>query len=90
MRLARIALKHLNLIGRSNERDRRPTQDELELLTEYTETNPRQFIPLGRIIRFAVATALRQDEICRIEWSDVDLQKRFAPKQPFLTASFRR
>jgi integrase len=90
VRLARIALKHLNLIGRSNERDRRPTQDELELLTEYTETNPRQFIPLGRIIRFAVAIALRQDEICRIEWSDVDLQKRFAPTQPFLTASFRR
>jgi hypothetical protein len=41
VRLARIALKHLNLIGRSNERDRRPTQDELDLLTEYTEANPR-------------------------------------------------
>src|SRR6202171_3653817 len=28
-RLARVALSHLNLVGKSNERDRRPTQDEL-------------------------------------------------------------
>lgn len=76
VRLARIALKHLDLIGNGNERDRRPTQDELNQLTEYTENNPRQFIPLGRIVRFAVATAMRQAEICRIEWSDVDMQKR--------------
>src|SRR5262249_17830104 len=30
VRLARIALKHLRLVGKSNERDRRPTQDELD------------------------------------------------------------
>jgi integrase len=76
VRLARIALKHLDLIGNGNERDRRPTLGELDELIEYTENNPRQFIPLGRIIRFAVATAMRQQEICRIEWSDVDMQKR--------------
>lgn len=28
-RLARVALKHLNLVGKGKERDRRPTQDEL-------------------------------------------------------------
>jgi len=67
---------HLDLIGRGDERDRRPTQAELDHLTEYAEANPRQFIPLAGIIRFAVATAMRQDEICRIEWTDVDLQKR--------------
>ena len=76
VRLARIALKHLDLIGKGNERDRRPTQDELDELIEYTESNPQQFIPLGRIIRFAVATAMQQQEICRIEWTDVDMQKR--------------
>jgi hypothetical protein len=58
VRLARIALKHLDLIGKGNEHDRRPTQDELDELIEYTESNPQQFIPLGRIIRFAVATAM--------------------------------
>jgi hypothetical protein len=63
-------------VGKSNERDRRPTQDELNRLIEYAECNPLQLISLGRIIRFAVGTAMRQAEICRIEWSDVDLKKR--------------
>jgi len=65
VQLARAALRHLDLVGKSNERDRRPTQDELNRLIEYAECNPLQFIPLGRIIRFAVATAMRQAEICR-------------------------
>ena len=76
VQLARAALRHLDLVGKSNERDRRPTQDELNRLIEYAECNPLQFIPLGRIIRFAVATAMRQAEICRIQWSDVDMKKR--------------
>ncbi|MHB0785612.1 tyrosine-type recombinase/integrase [Bradyrhizobium sp. 5.13L] len=42
----------------------------------YTESNPQQYLPLGRIVRFVVATAMRQAEICRIEWSDVDMSKR--------------
>jgi integrase len=76
VQLARAALKHLDLVGKSNERDRRPTQDELDRLIGYAESNPHQFLPLGRIVRFAVATAMRQAEICRIEWSDVDMTKR--------------
>jgi integrase len=76
VQLARAALKHLDLVGKSNERDRRPTQDELDRLIGYAESNRLQFIPLGRIIRFAVATAMRQAEICRIEWSDIDMMKR--------------
>ena len=31
---------------------------------------------MARLIRFAVATAMRQEEICRIEWPDVDMQKK--------------
>lgn len=76
VRLARIALTRLGLIGRGIERDRRPTPDEIEELIEFFEGNPRQLIPMGRIIRFAVATALRQEEICRIEWSDVDMRTK--------------
>jgi integrase len=75
-RLARVALSHLNLVGKSKERDRRPTQHELDELIEYFETNRRQFIPMGRIVRFAVATTLRQEEICKPEWSLVDMKKR--------------
>jgi integrase len=76
VRLARFALKHLGLVGKSEERDRRPTQHELDELIEYFESNRRQFIPMGRIVRYAVATTMRQEEICRPDWPDVDMKKR--------------
>lgn len=76
VRLARIALSHLGLVGRSAERDRRPTQDEIDELIEYFEMNPRQAIPMGRIVRYAIATTMRQEEICQPEWPDVDMKKR--------------
>jgi integrase len=74
--LARIALARLGLVGKGNERDRRPTQDELDRLIAAFDANRFQQIPAGRIIRFAVATAMRQNEICRIEWPDFDPHKR--------------
>lgn len=74
--LARIALGRLGLVGKGVERDRRPTQDELNRVIAAFEANAWQKIPLGRIIRFAVATAMRQDEICRVAWSDFDEQNR--------------
>ncbi len=70
--LARIALRRLGLVGKGRERDRRPTQAELDALIAYLDGNPRQVIPVGRIIRFAVATAMRQSEIASIVWPDVD------------------
>jgi integrase len=70
--LARIALGRLGLVGKGNERDRRPTQNELDRIIASLEGNDRQQIPVGRIIRFAVATAMRQAEIARIEWRDFD------------------
>jgi integrase len=65
--LGRIALKRLGLVGKSNQRDHRPTEDELARLIAHFEDNPRQLIPMGRIIKFAVATAMRQEEICRVK-----------------------
>jgi integrase len=76
--LARTALRRLGLIGKARERDRRPTQDELDRIIAYVEANPRQMIPLGRIVRFAIATAMRLDEICQLELQDVDLEGRIA------------
>ena len=70
--LARIALGRLGLVGKGVERDRRPTQNELDRLIAAFEANERQQIPVGRLIRFAVATAMRQDEMCRVAWSDFD------------------
>jgi integrase len=74
--LARIALKRLHLIGKGQERDRRPTQEELDQLICLFDTNSHQITPIGRIIRFAVATAMRQEEICRVTWPDVDTRTR--------------
>lgn len=74
--LARIALKRLHLIGKGKERDRPPTQDELDRLIAHFEGKPRQIAPVGRLIRFAVATAMRQDEICSVRWSDIEARTR--------------
>ena len=38
--LARVALKRLGLVGKGEERDRRPTQDELDRLIAHFENNP--------------------------------------------------
>jgi hypothetical protein len=54
--LARIALKRLGLIGKGIERDRRPTESEIDALIALFDSNKRQIIPVGRIIRFAIAT----------------------------------
>jgi integrase len=76
--LARVALHRLGLVGKGNERDRRPTQSELDRIIAYADENPRQLIPLGRIIEFAVATAMRLGEICQLQLEDVDLSGRLA------------
>ena len=84
--LARIALKRLGLVGKGNERDRRPADDELARLIAHFDGNPRQIIPMGWIIKFAVATAMRQEEICRVTWSDLNTRTKMLtirdPKDP--------
>jgi integrase len=74
--LARIALKRLGLVGKGMERDRRPTESEIDALIGLFEANDRQIIPVGRIIRVAIATAMRLDEICRVDWADVNERTR--------------
>ncbi|OJW38471.1 MAG: integrase [Rhodanobacter sp. 67-28] len=74
--LARVALKRLGLIGKSRARDRRPTADEIKRLLAHFDHNRYLLIPMGRIVRFALASAMRQEEICRIRWSEVDVERR--------------
>jgi integrase len=74
--MARIALKRLGLIGKSNERDRRPTDEEIARLIAHFDNNDRQLIPMARIIKFAIATAMRQEEICRVTWSDLNARTK--------------
>jgi integrase len=70
--LARIALKRLGLVGNSNERSRRPTQEELRKLFDHFDGIRRLSIPMSRVVRFAIATAMRQEEIFRVTWEDYD------------------
>ncbi len=76
VRLARVALRRLGLVGPSAERDRRPTQQELDKLFAHFDNNPRMTIPMSRVIKFAIATAMRIDEIFRIEWTTLDERTR--------------
>ncbi len=52
VQLARTALKQLGLIGKGNERDRRPTAGELTTLFAHFDRNERQIIPMSRVIKF--------------------------------------
>jgi len=76
VQLARMALKQLGLIGKGNERDRRPTEEELRTLFAHFDGNERQIIPMSRIIKFAIATAMRQEEIFRVTWSDLNVRTK--------------
>ncbi|QZA80279.1 integrase [Deefgea piscis] len=71
-------LHKLKLIGRSDVRDRRITAAELKALLEY---EPKAFQhgrtpPMFEIIQFAIWSCMRQEEIHRLLWMDVDESKR--------------
>lgn len=69
---ARASLSHRGLSTRSQERDREPTDDELSRLYAHWASNPWQKIPMAMLCKFALATGMRQGEICRLEIDDLD------------------
>lgn len=72
---ARAVLKKMGLVSSSKERDRRPTQTELETLLSHFEevkARRRQEIDMVKIIGFAMFSTRRQDEITRIKWDLID------------------
>jgi integrase len=69
---ARAALKYMGISTKSVERDRRPTQQEIDDLYMYFTVNVRQKIPMGDLILFAIETAMRLGEITRIRWADIN------------------
>jgi integrase len=69
---ARRTLRHSGRIAKPDERDRRPTDDELGRLIAYWSPNPRQSIPMIDLTLFAVATAMRLGEILSLQWEDLD------------------
>lgn len=72
---ARRVLKKMGAVTRSKERDRRPTQDELETILNYFEEmrdRRKQEIDMVRVTLFALFSTRRQEEITRIHWETVD------------------
>jgi integrase len=68
---ASSACRELRLIGKPRRRARRPTSDELARLREYFVGRDRHAqIPMQAIVDFAIASARREAEICRLEWRD--------------------
>jgi integrase len=49
-----------------------PTEEELEKIVGYFDNDRPRIIDMPPLIRFAVATGMRQEEICRILIEDVD------------------
>ncbi len=70
---ARRACRRLRLIAAPNRREVRPTDQQLLSLTDhFLNRGPRATIPMADIIWFAVYSARREDEICRLRWADND------------------
>jgi integrase len=70
---AKAACSELRLIGKAKRRTRRPTADELARLREHFRGRDRRAkIPMEAIVDFAIASARRESEICRLEWRDND------------------
>lgn len=73
------AMEHMwedEILARSEERDRRPTIDELNKILDAVVENKRQKIPLAKIIVFAIFSCRRLGEICRLRWGDLRIEKK--------------
>jgi len=69
---ARASLAHRGLNTRSQERDREPTDHELTRLYAHWDRNLRQRVPMPMLCKFALASGMRQGEICRLEIDDIN------------------
>lgn len=73
---ARDALRMMALTGKSQERDRRPTDDEIKALCRFFDAKPRQQIPMSDIIHFAIDTTMRAGEITSLLREDLNEAER--------------
>lgn len=72
-------LHHLNLIGKSNRRTRRPTGEEIELLIiglRKREKHLTSKIPFVDILNFSILSCMRISEVCAILWADLDIENK--------------
>lgn len=75
---ARVVMLRLGLIGRSRERTRRPTRDEMDQLLEHfaSSRSPRKdSIDMVGMALFSMFSSRRQEEVTRVVWEDLQLQR---------------
>ncbi len=75
-REARASMALRKVETRSTEREREPTDEEMQALYAAWDANPRLKLPMTDLCRFALASAMRQGEICRITIEDVNRQNK--------------
>ena len=71
-------LHKLKLIGPSKYRDRRVTASEEKALLAFKQRSCQagRTPPMVALIKFAIASCMRQEEICSILWVDVNIERR--------------
>lgn len=72
---ARIVMRKMGIIARSNKRDRRPTRDEMDRLMDYfskSKSTRGDTVPMTSICLMTLYSLRRAIEICNITWSDLD------------------
>lgn len=73
---AKVELMRSRVIAKAQKRKRRLATGEEERLIDYFSSRDRRSqIPMLDIMLFALLTARRQEEICRLRWEDVDEEK---------------
>lgn len=72
-------LRQRRVTGKPRQRQRRVTAtEEKTLFDHFAIRDVRAEIPMADIIRFALLTARRQEEITRLRWADLDRDKGIA------------
>ena len=66
------------MIGKSEPRKRVPVGDEIERILAHYETHTRRRVPMPQIIAFALVSTGRLGEIARIQWGDIDMDRKDA------------
>lgn len=75
MKDAFVVAKRLGVTGKSRDRSRRPSTQELDKLMEHfghIRARRPSSGPMQAIIAFAIYSTRRQDEITRLAWADLD------------------
>ncbi len=72
---AMASLRHTKVVKKSNQRNRRPTLTELDLLMEYFHSRYQgndRCVPMHKLVAAAIFKCHRQGELVRARWKDFD------------------